>query len=236
MSDDVVKQDKGGPPSGFWLEVYKDMFRPAARVAGEVLEDFARTLNRSGLEFGADGREHVRRLIVRARIAIPDAQLVLPPPPILGRVVESIRFEPEGTPLYEIFEQLLSASMDSERVHLVHPSFPVLLGHLCSDEVRLLEHLRNEDVFGPWSRWVPLDQLHPEYPTVPSGLLQRPQSHDLYYANLSSLSLVTYSDEMEQWPSANLYRQRWKLTLQGMGRHLMAACRKPAEPQGTAAA
>lgn len=232
MSDDVANQGKGGAPGGFWLEIYKDMFQPAARVTGGVLEDLARTLNRSGLEFGAEGREHVRRFILRAKRGVPESQLAPPPPPILGRIVESVRYEPEGTPLYQMFERLLSSSMDSQRIHLVHPSFPVILGHLCSDEVKLLQALSAGDITGDWSEWadyslVPIPQMK-----VPVEILSQPDAFDLYYANLLSLSLVIMSDEQEVRPAADMppeerFRRRWILTLQDMGRHLLAACRSP---------
>jgi hypothetical protein len=225
MSDDVAKHGKGGAPGGFWLEIYKDMFQPAARVTGSVLEDFARTLNRSGLEFGAEGREHVRRLIERAKLGVPDARLALPPPPILGRIVESIRYEPEGTPLYEMFERLLASSMDSERIHLVHPSFAVILGHLCSDEVRILEGLSKADIPGEWSDWSQISGPIPPEMEAPKGLLEQPQAFDLYYANLASLSLAILTQDEERSPDGFSWHFRWRLTLQGMGTHLMAACK-----------
>jgi len=227
MSDDVAKQEKGGPPGGFWLELYKDLFQPAARVSGTVLEDFARTLNRSGLEFGAEGRDHVRRLIQRAKLAVPEKQLALPPPQVLGKVVESIRYEPEGTPLYEMFTRLLTASMDSERIHLVHPSFPVILNHLCSDEVRLLQKLSDGDIVGEWSEWSPMSGPEPPKMVAPVGLLEQPQAFDLYYFNLASLSLAIYTYDEDDGPGLIGFRTRHRLYLQGMGQHLMAACRPP---------
>jgi hypothetical protein len=63
---------------------------------------------------------------------------VAPPPQILGPVLESIRYEPEGTPIGEMFSELLSRSMDEERQGEARPSYPILIRQLSSDEAKLL--------------------------------------------------------------------------------------------------
>jgi hypothetical protein len=46
-------------------------------------------------------------------------------------------FEPEGTQIEEMFSQLLSRSMDSERAGEAHPAFPIIIRQLSSDEARI---------------------------------------------------------------------------------------------------
>jgi len=42
-------------------------------------------------------------------------------------VIEGVRYEPEGTPIDEMYSNLLSSSMDTERVDKVHPAYPFII-------------------------------------------------------------------------------------------------------------
>jgi hypothetical protein len=155
-------------------EVYGDVFAPAAREFGTALGDLAHTMRVAGLEFGSISRERVIRIFERAVSQVSLARRLLPPPQILGPVLEGLRYEPAGTPISEIWEALLARSMDSERLGEAHPAFSEIIRRLSPDEVRLLTYLRDSPIVGPWREY----DYH-EYPieivVAPAGILHGPQ-------------------------------------------------------------
>jgi hypothetical protein len=58
-------------------------------------------------------------------------------------VLEGIRYEPEDTPIDQMFSQLLSRSMDRERVNEAHPAYPIIIKQLSSDEAKILNSLKS---------------------------------------------------------------------------------------------
>jgi Abortive infection alpha len=72
---------------------------------------------------------------------VPEEQRVSPAPQILGPVIEGIRYEPEGTPIDEMFSELLSRSMDRDRAHEAHPAYPIIIKQISADEARILYRL-----------------------------------------------------------------------------------------------
>jgi hypothetical protein len=86
-------------------------------------------------------QDRYRAFLDRSIRRVPEGERVAPAPQIVGPVLEGIRYEPEGTPIDEMFSQLLSRSMDSERIGEAHPAFPIIIRQLSSDEARILKFL-----------------------------------------------------------------------------------------------
>jgi hypothetical protein len=120
--------------------IYEDAAAPAAKQTGQLLQDLVKALQLALAPVQLLGaiQDRYRRFLDAAVRRVPEANRISPSPQIIGPVLEGVRYEPEGTPIDEMFSQLLSASMDTERVRDAHPSFPLLVRQLSADEAKLL--------------------------------------------------------------------------------------------------
>jgi hypothetical protein len=125
---------------------YRDAVKPAAKQAGQLAQDLVKTIQLAlaPLQFAGAYQDRLRAFIDRSVRSVPEANRVSPAPQILGPIVEGIRYEPEGTPLDEMFSKLLASSMDSERLGEAHPGYPILIKQLSSDEARILSTLNSQ--------------------------------------------------------------------------------------------
>jgi hypothetical protein len=138
---------------------------------------------------------------------------IAPAPQILGPVLEAIRYEPEATPIDEMFSQLLSIAMDSDRVDNAHPAFVEIIKQLSSDEAILLESLVN----GP-RRWTyraffnreknRFDGQETILDERPTERLLNPQRFELYMLHLGNLGLAGYYNWKAQEPEYEEIGQR----------------------------
>ncbi|SHM37655.1 Abi-alpha family protein [Bradyrhizobium lablabi] len=124
--------------------VYDDALKPSAAQAGQILQDIVKTIQLAlaPLQIAGAYQDRLRAFIDRSVRAVPEKQRVSPPPQILGPIVEGIRYEPEGTPIDEMFSRLLSSSLDSERLDRAHPAFPAIIRQLSADEAKILTTLK----------------------------------------------------------------------------------------------
>ena len=93
-------------------QIYDDGFSPSVREGGSALTDLIKTLRLAfaPIQFAAAVQDRYRDFLDRSVRRVPKEDRVPPPPQILGPVLEGIRYEPEGTPIEEMFSELLSRS------------------------------------------------------------------------------------------------------------------------------
>jgi hypothetical protein len=107
-------------------EFYEDAVAPAAQEVGRISKDIIKTimLALAPFQVAAAYQDRFREFIDRSVRRVPQANRIPPPPQILGPIVEGMRYEPENTNIADMFSQLLSCSMDQNRVkyaiHLIH--------------------------------------------------------------------------------------------------------------------
>jgi hypothetical protein len=148
-------------------------------------------------------QDRFERFLDRSVRQIPEARRIAPAPQMLGPILEAIRYEPEATPIDEMFSQLLSGSMDSERVDNAHPAFTEIIKQLSSDEAVLLVSIAK----GP-RRWHFRQLLDTQKNAVygretlleerPISELMKPQNFELYMLHLQNLGLLVYYESKEQ--------------------------------------
>lgn len=121
-------------------EVYDDTIKPTVRQFGSLAEDLAKTilLFLAPLQITGAIQDRFRDFLDKSIRRIPEDSRIAPSPQILGPVLEGIRYEPEDSPITEMFSRLLSASMDQKQVHNAHPAFSQIIKQLSSDEATLL--------------------------------------------------------------------------------------------------
>jgi hypothetical protein len=127
--------------------IYDDAAAPAARQTGQLLEDLVKVLQLALAPVQLLGaiQDRYRKFQDTAVRRIPEANRISPAPQIIGPVLESIRYEPEDTPIDQMFSQLLSRSMDRERVNEAHPAYPIIIKQLSSDEAKILDSLKSSN-------------------------------------------------------------------------------------------
>ena len=90
------------------------------------------------VQFVAALQDRYAGFLDRSLRQVPEDRRITAPQQILGPVLEAIRYEPESTPIDEMLSQLLSGSMDRERVDSAHPAFVEIIKQLSSDEAVLV--------------------------------------------------------------------------------------------------
>jgi hypothetical protein len=217
--------------------IYDDTAKPAAKQLGQIAQDLLKTIQLAlaPLQFAGAYQDRLRAFLDRSVRAVPEKHRVSPPPQILGPIVEGIRYEPEGTPLDEMFSRLLSSSMDDARLDQAHPAYPAILRQLSSDEARILKllkgntydhiysqpYVREANLFGPGT--VETDSL-------PTDELDHPGKVPFYMQHLNQLGLAGIFQHGNQEPLFDALRQQngvrvfSKYRLTDFGYAFVAAC------------
>ena len=122
----------------------KEALTPAVAPTGQLMADLVKTIQLAlaPLQFAAAYQDRLRNFIDASVRRVSPANRVSPAPQILGPIIEGIRYEPEGTPIDQMFSELLSRSMDAEHLNEAHPAYPFLIKQLSADEARILRSLR----------------------------------------------------------------------------------------------
>ncbi|QEE47487.1 DUF4393 domain-containing protein [Rhizobium sp. WL3] len=223
-------------------KVYDDLAAPAVRQVGMTLESAVKCLRLATfpLEYGSAQFERMQRFIRRSVDEVPEQNRIPPAPQILGPAVEGIRYEEEGSPIEEMFAQLLSRSMDSDRVNLAHPAYPALIRQLSPDEAEMLRimwgshqtghfHQRNVRQSLKNNRFH-FDRI--ELDDLPREALLYPENVDFYVDHLWNLGLAGLFEVRNQehlyagdvQVGVRVFRQ-YQLT--AIGQHFATAVLKP---------
>jgi hypothetical protein len=121
-------------------QVYEDGLQQPVQQIGSIATDLLKTVHLAlaPIQLTAALQDRFRTFVNRAVRQVPEERQVAPPPQILGPVLEGIKYEPEGTPIDEMFAELLSRGMDKDRVQEAHPAFPAIIRQLSADEAILI--------------------------------------------------------------------------------------------------
>lgn len=106
-------------------EIYKDIFKPAAKELGKSLELVSKYVRHRIEEKFSDKPENI----------IP------PLPNIAIPLLEYLHYTVFQAELREMYVNLLLTSMDRERTEKAHPSFVEIIKQLSQDEARLLSYI-----------------------------------------------------------------------------------------------
>jgi hypothetical protein len=219
--------------------IYRDAAAPAAKQSGQLLEDLVKVLQLALAPVQLLGaiQDRYRKFLDTAVRRVPEANRIPPAPQIIGAVLEGIRYEPEDTPIDQMFSQLLSRSMDHERVDEAHPAYPFIIKQLSSDEAKILNSLKSSNFDFVYTldfdnkqnvfyghRKVEVDEL-------PRSDLTFPQSVPFYFEHLNQLGLAGIFQIGNQEtlfggePKVQVgIRARCKYRLTDIGRRFVRAC------------
>lgn len=215
---------------------YNDGLSSGVQETGKALTDVVKVIRLAlfPIQYGAALQDRYASFLDRSVRRVPETDRIEPPPQVLGPTLEGIRYEPEGTPIDEMFSQLLSRSMDSRRASEAHPSFPYLIRQLSADEARLLRKLDGKAYLRQYT--LDLDPRNQTFSNekveedeLPADGLDFPTSVRFYIEHLYSLGLAHVIQDGKQDPiykggTQTGVRVRQKYELTPMGRKFVTAC------------
>jgi hypothetical protein len=194
---------------------YKDIAAPAAKQSGQLLEDIVKVvqLALAPIQILGAYQDRLRNFIDKSVRRVPEESRISPAPQIVGPVIEGIRYEPEGTPIDEMFSELLSRSMDSARVNEAHPAFPIIIKQLSSDEARILKMLSTAQYDFVYTRdFNSMTNLlygqKVETDTLPRDGLDFPDNVGFYFEHLNQLGLAGIFQVGNQVPLFDTSRKK----------------------------
>lgn len=217
-------------------EAYNDALSPSMKQAGNIAEDIIKTvaLALAPIQYLGALQDRYRRFLDTSIRRIDEADRISPPSQILGPALEGIKYEPEGTPIEEMFSQLLSRSMDKSRINEAHPSYPFIIKQLSSDEALVLKRLSDREF-----NYIYTQELHDEFPHWRNMIVEIDEfpKHGLIYAD----NLLLYIDRLNQLGLAHLpvlgngepiydcgkqigLRSKAEYRLTNIGKQFVAAC------------
>ncbi|MES2535631.1 MAG: Abi-alpha family protein [Pseudomonadota bacterium] len=187
-------------PTNVIEKAYDDVASLPAREVGKIAVDVVKTarLLLAPFQLAAAFQDRFERAVERIRVRVPEERQREAPAEIAGPSLQQMQYLEESNPLWQMFEELLTRSVDSEAILTVHPSFAQIISQLSRDEAVILSRLRHND-------FKVVDKLDfnrkenrfenrvVERSEIPEADLWQPAQVGLYYSHLDSLSLV-------QWP------------------------------------
>lgn len=181
-------------------KVYDDLASSPAKELGKVGVDVVKTLRLflAPLQIAAAYQDRLARTAARIANRVPEDRRIAPPPQVIGPALEHMKFLEEDNPLWQMFEELLTSSVDAKSITKVHPSFAHLISQLSRDEAMILYRLRSVefkivDVLDLNETEGRFENRKIEESTIPMAELSLPDQLGLSFSHLSSLSLV-------EWP------------------------------------
>jgi hypothetical protein len=183
-------------------KAYDDAASAPAKELSKMGVDLVKTarLFLAPIQLAAAFQDRFERMVERIRANVPEERQVEAPAEVTGPAIQQMQYLHDKTLLWEMFEELLTSSVDSEGISKVHPSFVHIISQLSRDEALILYKLREQDfkvvdtldLNGKENRF---ENLKVEESSIPASDLMQPSQVGLYYSHLSSLSLV-------EWPIA----------------------------------
>jgi hypothetical protein len=181
-------------------KAYDDAGSKPAKQLGKFAEDALKTIRLLSfpIQIASALQDKFEKTLKRAVDKVPQERLIPPQLHILGPIYENIKYMDDNSILYELFEELLARSIDSERIGEAHPSFFHIIAQLSHDEAIILLELKKDefevvdtlDLDREKDLWA---NRKIEKTTIPEEKLLFPTNFEMHILHLVSLSLV-------QWP------------------------------------
>jgi hypothetical protein len=178
---------------------YEDMLSSPAKEVGKLATDVVKTarLLLAPFQIAAAFQDRVERMVERISERVPEERRITAPAEVAGPALEQMRYLDDENPLWQMFEELLSRSVDEVEVSKVHPSFAHIISQLARDEAVILYRLKESnfevvDVLDLNAKENRFENRRIEESNLPTNALFLPDMLDLYYSHLESLSLVSW--------------------------------------------
>lgn len=218
-------------------KAYEDALSGPAQQLGKFGTDALKTarLILAPLQIAAAFQDRLEKMCERISKRVPEERRVEAPPEIAGPALERLKYTLENSELADMFEEILTKSVDSEAQAKIHPSFGHIIAQLSRDEAWMLFRLRDRDF--KVTDHLEFDQIANRFHNrvveksdLPKEELFQPDLIELSYSHLESLSLVTWpvlTQEPLHASTAGVQtgvRRHSRLMLTDFGKLFVAAC------------
>lgn len=187
-------------PANVVEKAYDDLASQPAREGSKIAVDVVKTVRLllAPFQLAAAFQDRFERVIERIAMEVPEDRQIQAPAEVVGPAIQYMQYLNEGNPLWQMFEELLTCSVDSVAIAKVHPSFVHLISQLSRDEAMILYQLQTDeftivDTLDLNSKENRFENLVVEQSSIPIADLWQPTQVELYYSHLNSMSLV-------EWP------------------------------------
>src|SRR5260370_17609348 len=140
-----------------------------------------------------------------------------------------------------MYSQLLSSSMDTERVDKAHPAYPFIIRQLSADEAKVLEVIRNAEepfeLVRSFSVGGPVSPDNVEKDDFPQNDLAFPENVQFYMSHLQQLGLAVLDHDRQepvysggppnQASNQTGLRVFYRYLLTDIGARFLEACHSP---------
>lgn len=127
-------------------KIYDDVCSDAAKELGGILTEVMKTfrLVLAPIQYTATLQDNLRAHLAKSLRKVPEENLIPPVRSLALPISEQLKFHEDGV-LAELYINLLSCSMDRERVSYAHPGFINVIAQMAPDEALLLEQLSSNE-------------------------------------------------------------------------------------------
>ena len=223
-------------PEGVVEQGYADALSGAAKEIGGLGTDIVKVMRLllAPVQFAAAYQDRLRRLIDRIATKVPDTHRVNPPSEVVGPALDRMKYIPEESPLWDMFEELLTKSINKDLSGTIHPSFTFIISQIARDEAVILALLAKGDF--KVTDYLDFNKAEDRFEnrkieesSLPTEDLFLPDQLELYYSHLKSLNLVSWPilkqdpvmDESEVQVGIRRYSQ---MHLTDFGKLFVTAC------------
>jgi hypothetical protein len=178
---------------------YDDVASPNFRSLGDWGTCVVKALRLATcpIDLVAFSHDKLATFINRSLAKVPKEDLEKPQMEIIGPIIEGIKYQNESSILYEMFSELLTSSINKNRLGDVHPAFPGIIKQLSPDEAIILFFLKRRkyqseitmDLDNESHKFVNRKTTFDEFPI---NKLNYPYNMDAYMQHLDSLDLVQH--------------------------------------------
>lgn len=140
--EDVVKNVKHLPIKQIYKDVAKAPLKEVSSIVTNAIKSTRWAL--APLDYLAAQNDRYQAFLKRVADKIPESNVISPPPLVVGKVLEGLKFREENELLTETFVNLLAAACDRDKQQFVHPAFPTIIDQLCRDEAAILYYAKKE--------------------------------------------------------------------------------------------
>ncbi|EFL86088.2 hypothetical protein HMPREF0326_01791 [Desulfovibrio sp. 3_1_syn3] len=188
-------------------KIYEDLLQPSAQQLGDAFKNVVKTARflLAPVDYLATQQDRFQNYLKRIADKVPQENLVVASPQVVGKSFESLRYLEDDSILAEMFVNLLASSVDKTKHKNSHPAFPNIIDNISRDEAIILYFLNQQNFkikqYAVYNRadntFAAPQNLNNSFPV---SKLDFPDNFFVYMNHLNSLNLAGVWQEGNQIP------------------------------------
>ena len=219
-------------------KIYEDAASPAVQEAGKMAADVVKTLRlfTAPIQLAASYQDRLARYFEKVRNAVPEERQIAAPASISGPIIDRLKYVEDDSYLAGLYLNLLTRSIDKERINEAHPAFLSVIEQLSPDEAFLIHNIGQRAIILRF-KWE-YNKIKKSFygktwldNPLPVHELIFPDNYDMYISHLVSLNILNSHLEEQLMAKADgettgkIVEQQ--INLNDFGRLFFKACVPP---------